>query len=197
MPKVKIGQAIAERRQEKNLATSGGFTEETVSFFRHEHQIDVVTEFNRLKHVGQIPANQITDRLTLLKELNACHQNSRRANLIFLVARREREVFRIEYSRIMRDLNRKAMSLLGEWMAQNDITKKQITKDMVEQEIASDPELQKTYRALVNKEQDLISIKEDCELLAHEWSQRQWTLRAQAQILSSEKEVSLKGGSET
>jgi hypothetical protein len=196
MPKIKIGEAIAQRREEKNFTTSGGFTEEVVSFFTSEHRIDVMSEFNKLKSIGAIPVNQITDRMTLLRELNACHQNARRANLIFLVARKERELFRIEVSRAMRDLTRKATLLVEKWLKSNDVGRKQITKELVEQEIASDPELQKAYRALMEKEQNLVNIKEDCELLAREWSQRQWTLRAQASILTSEREVILKGESQ-
>lgn len=171
------------------------FSEETRSFFRREQDIDIIGEFNALKNIGEMPAEQVMDRVALMHELNSAAVRARRANLIFLKARRERELFRIEFDATMKSLSNRAIQFIEIWLKENEVTKKQITKDMVEQEIASNPELVVEYRVLIEKQEELRSIQDDCQLLANEWSERKRTLQTQARLLSAEKEVVFgKGG---
>jgi hypothetical protein len=74
-------------------------------------------------------------------------------------------------------------------MKDREIKKKQITKEMLDQEINSDPELSKEYLIWVEKQEELRMIRDDCEVLAREWSSRKNTLQTQARLISNEKEL--------
>jgi hypothetical protein len=151
--------------------------------------IDIIEEFRKLKDIGEIPADQIMDRMVLTREINSSAGRARRAHLIFLKARRERELFRIDYSKTMESLSNRAIQKVEQWLKDNEVTKKQITKDMVEQKIASDPELSKEYTELVEREEEVKGIQDDCQLLATEWAERKRTLQTQARLITAEKEA--------
>ena len=190
MPKISVGDKARENLQEQVSVSSGyRFKEAELNFFRKEFEIDIVEEYKKLKHIGELPADKILDRMALTREINSAAGNVRRANLIFLKAKRERELFRIEFSRTVRKLHRQAMQNVDAWMKDREIKKKQITKEMLDQEINSDPELSKEYLIWVEKQEELRMIRDDCEVLAREWSSRKNTLQTQARLISNEKEL--------
>jgi len=190
MPKISVGDKARENLQEQVSVSSGyRFKEAELNFFRKEFEIDIVEEYKKLKHIGELPADKILDRMALTREINSAAGNARRANLIFLKAKRERELFRIEFSRTVRKLHRQAMQNVDAWMKDREIKKKQITKEMLDQEINSDPELSKEYLIWVEKQEELRMIRDDCEVLAREWSSRKNTLQTQARLISNEKEL--------
>ena len=190
MPKISVGDKARENLQEQVAVSSGyRFKEAELNFFRKEFEIDIVEEYKKLKHIGELPADKILDRMALTREINSAAGNARRANLIFLKAKRERELFRIEFSRTVRKLHRQAMQNVDAWMKDREIKKKQITKEMLDQEINSDPELSKEYLVWVEKQEELRMIRDDCEVLAREWSSRKNTLQTQARLISNEKEL--------
>lgn len=172
------------------------FNEEVLTFFRKELDIDILAEYRRLKHIGKIPADKLTDRMELIRLLNTAAEEVKSVNLVYLKARSARELFRIEFDRAMRDLNRRATEKVASWVETSG-AKKQITIDMVKQEIASDPELSQEYTILVSKQEELRNIRDDCALLLKEWSDRKWTLRAQADLVKAEREVKLPSGEES
>jgi len=167
------------------------FSDGVLKFFRKELDIDIIAEYTALKDVAKIPADKLLDRMELMRAINSCSKNARAANKVFLKARAAREFYRIDFDRSLRDLTRRATENVDRWMADNDVKKKQITKDMVQQELSSDPKLSKEYTLLIEKREEMRSIKSDCEVLATEWSNRQWTLRAQAKLVAAEREVNL------
>jgi len=188
IPKSRRKEIVEEARASK---LAGGFDEDTLAYFRKELDIDIVEEYRELKGVARVPADKLMDRMELARAVNACGLSARRANLIYLKARAERELFRIEFDRKMRELARKATERVERWMEENEVKKKQITKDMVQQEIASDPELRREYEYLVRRQEELKAIRDDCQVLAKEWADRKWTLRAQVQLVVSEREVKM------
>jgi len=175
---------------EATAPDSPSFNDEVLTFFRKELDIDIIAEYRRLKRVGKIPADKLTDRMELIGFLNTAAEEVRATNLIYLKARTVREHFRIDFDRTMRDLNRRATEKVSAWLETSG-TKKQITIDMVKQEIASDPELSQEYTALVSRQEELRTIRDDCALLLKEWADRKWTLRAQADLVKAEREVKL------
>lgn len=173
------------------MSSSSRMGEEQFRFFRKEQDIDIIEEFRALKSIGEIPADKILDRMELAREINASASRARRANLIYLKARRERELFRIDHASTMKDLTSKAIQNIERWLKDNEVTKKQITKDMIEQEIASDSVLSEAYRNLIEMEEEIKSIQDDCKLLADEWAERKRTLQTQARLITAEREVVL------
>jgi hypothetical protein len=174
-------------------SSSTRMKEEQYHFFRREQDIDIVEEFQALKHIGEIPADKIMDRMELTREINASAKRARRANLIYLKARRERELFRIDYAKTMKSLTARAIQKIEKWMKDNEVTKKQITKDMIEQEISSDEELSVEYTSLIECEEEIKGIQDDCKLIADEWVERKRTLQTQARLITAEREVVMKG----
>jgi len=113
------------RREEPE---QGQARQEPVEFFRREFDIDIITTYKRLKEIATLPADKLRDRMELSRAINSSAQNAFDANKIFLKARVERELFKIEFARNMRVLNREAMTEIEAWLKANDIKKKQITK---------------------------------------------------------------------
>jgi len=193
MGKVSMKRHVKNRQIDRKAAAvsaSMTFTEATVKFFKTELDVDIVSEYKRLKSIGRLPSDQLMDRIALSREINASAENAKQANKIFLKAKAEREFFRIQFDRKMRDLNRRATEQVEVWKKRNKISK-QTTQDMVKQELASDVELAKEYRTLIEKQEQLRAIKADCQLLAEEWAERKWTLRTQANLITAEREVKL------
>jgi len=112
-----------------------------------------------------------------------------RDRLLYRKALRVRLGFRRQKSREMRVLNREAMTEVAAWMKANDIKKKQITKDMVEQELASNQSLRERYKDLLLKQEELREIRDNCKSLAEQWSDRKGLLQTQAGLLKQEREV--------
>jgi len=190
MGKISPGERKAEKEEAKEIMSGPSrFNDDVIRFFRKEMDIDIIEEFKLLKAVGELPADQLMDRMALAKEINSAAGRSRRAHLIFLKARRERELFRISHSRKMESLTSRAIKKVEEWLKDNEVTKKQITKDMIDQKICSDDELSKEYTELIDQEEELKAIQDDCQTLAMEWSERKRTLQTQARLITAEKEA--------
>ena len=161
------------------------------SYFRKKFDIDIIRSYEKLKSIGAMSADQINDRVALMKAINKSGKNAFLANLLFLKARREREIFRIEFDKTMRDLNRKAIAMIGVWMENSTNIRKQITVDMVKQEISGSAELREQYKTILIKQEELREIRDAMESLAKQWADRKSSLQSQARLLDSKKEVIL------
>jgi len=184
MGKVRVGQ----RRKPTTTAPEG--TSGPVQFFRRAFAIDVVKEYERLKEIATMPANDYRDRMRLSAAINGAALNAYRANMIFLKAKRERELFKIPFAKRMRELKREATKNCDAWLKANKLaSKKQITVDMVNEELASNEALAPRYKALLEEQEDLREIRDNCKSLAEQWADRKSLLQTQARLLSEEKEV--------
>ena len=158
-------------------------------FFRSELDIDVEATYRRLKSVATLSQEEAKDRHAVSMAINSAARNAIDARKLYLVARREREIFKIEMRRSMRRISREATERINRWMKLHDIRKKQITNAMVEEEIAANDDLREEYKILVQREQDLRNIRDIMQMLADEWSARKSTLQTQARLLAAQKEV--------
>jgi len=183
MAKVKLGKG------KRSVFGETPRREEVLEFFRKELDIDVVMVYNRLKAIAKLPSDKLMDRLALSREINAAGQNAQAAHRIWLKAKKERELFRIEFNRRKRELTREATKAIGNWMELEEISRKQITIAMVEEEMASNPDLRLKYETLMREQEELREIRDNCKSLADRWSKREGTLQTQARLLGQEREV--------
>jgi len=167
----------------------GQAQEEPAEFFRREFDIDIISTYKRLRGIATLSVDKLRDRMELSRMINSSAQNAHDANKIFLKARAEREMFRIEFSKEMRTLNRESVTEIEAWMKANGVKNKKITKDMVEQELASNQSLRERYKDLLLKQEDLREIRDNCKSLAEQWSDRKGLLQTQAGLLKQEREV--------
>lgn len=182
-----MGKIQASRRRETEHA----------QFFRKEFDIDIVAEYKRLCGIAELPANEYRDRMSLSREINSAARHAYKANMIYLKAKRERELFKIEFAFEMRDLTRTATTNIADWLKKEKVSsKKQITKDMIEQELASNKDLAPRYRKLLERLEDLREIRDNCKSLAEQWSDRKGLLQTQAKLLTAERVVSFGGSKE-
>lgn len=165
--------------------------EKVRDYFRAEFDIDIVRTYERLKSIGKISADKINDRVELMRAINTAGKSAFAANILFLKARREKEMFQIEYNSKLRELTRLAIARISAWLESSTNVRKQITNDMVEQEICSAPSTKKEYRQLLAKREELREICDAMESLAKQWSDRKSALQSQARLLESKKEVIL------
>lgn len=187
MGKVRLGKRA---KATEVPASSSANTSGPVQFFRREFSIDVVKEYTRLKEIATMPANDYRDRMKLSAAINGAALNAYRANMIFLKAKRERELFKIQFAARMRELNREATKNCEAWLKANKLTsKKQITKDMIESELASNEALAPRYKGILEELEDLREIRDNCKSLAEQWADRKSLLQTQARLLSEEKEM--------
>jgi len=163
--------------------------EEPVEFFCREFDIDIISTYKRLRGIATLPVDKLRDRMELSRMINSSAQNAHDANKIFLKARTEREMFKIEFAKEMRTLNRESVTEIEAWLKANGIKNKAITKDMVEQELASNQSLRERYKGLLMKQEELREIRDNCKSLAEQWSDRKGLLQTQAGLLKQEREV--------
>ena len=160
-------------------------------FFRSELDVDVEATYKRLKSVATLSREELKDKHAVSMAINSAARNAVDARKLFLVARRERELFKIEKARSMRRLTREATTRITRWMELNGVKKKVITVAMVEEEISANDDSREEYRILVQRELDLKDIRDIMEVLANEWRERKSTLQTQARLLAAQKEVVL------
>lgn len=165
------------------------YSEEPFSFFRREFDIDIVSTYKRLRNIAALPSNSLRDRMELCKAINFSAQNAYDANKVFLKARTNRELFRVEFAREMRKLNREAVVAIEDWLRTNGIKNKAITKDMVEQELSSNSNLRDRYETLLQRQEEFREIRDNCKSLAEQWSERKGLLQTQAGLLKQEREI--------
>ena len=163
------------------------------AFFRKEFAIDIQKEYKLLKEVGRVPANKLTDRVALLEAINASGENATKAQMIFGKARKERELFRITKDAKMRHLKMLATARVKSWLESSGI-KKQITIDMVIEEICSHGDTRKDYEEIITEELELKEIKDNCEALQKAWFSRMIQLTSQGKMQSAKREVNLNTG---
>lgn len=168
--------------------------ESTVRFFRREFDIDVMSVYERLKSIAKIPASKFKDRFVLMEELNSASHNAYLANMIYLKINKQREIFRIEFNREMRDLSRLATARVNHWLEVTVNIRKQITQSMVLEEIVSHDESRHRYEKLIQRQEELREIRDNLKCLADQWSDRKMLLQTQAKLLLSQKEIVLGHG---
>ena len=158
-------------------------------FFRQELEFNVEEVYRRLKDVATLTQEELKDKHRVSAAINVAARNAIDARKLFLVARRERELFRIEKHRSMRRMTREATERITRWMEMHGVKKKQITNDMVKEQIAADKDLREEYEILVRRELDLKDIRDTMQALADEWKERKSTLQTQAGLLKAQREV--------
>jgi hypothetical protein len=162
-------------------------------FFRREFDVDVVAEYERLKDIARLDEKDLTDRHKLGRAINEAARNAHRANVVYQKARRERELFRVEWHRRKRELTRTAMARIEAWMDATGSKRKQITVAMVEEEICAAGDTRKEYESLLREQEELREIRNNLESLRDRWRDRQSALQSQARLLTSERELVLGG----
>jgi hypothetical protein len=167
---------------------------QAVESFRRELNVDVAGEYERLKEMAKIPAEKLTDSYFISVQINNASKNAHIAFLMFLKARREAELFEIEYMREMRELTRLSMARITSWMEGAKLARKQITQAMIQEEIAAGMDTRERYSVLSERRQELHDIRDAMQNFSQMWADRRSSLQTQAQLAKSKKEVLLGGG---
>lgn len=162
-----------------------------VQFFRRELNVDVAGEYERLKDVARIPVEKLTDPYFISSHINNASKNAHVAFLMFLKARREADMFELEYLREMREFTRLAMARITTWMEGAKLVRKQITSSMIQEEIVAAPDTGVRYRELMEKRQELHDIRDAMQQFANLWGDRRSSLQTQAQLARTKREVVL------
>ena len=178
MPKVPIREFLQEE----------GFASKAIPFFKKEFDVDLIAEFEDLKQIAALPVENFRDRGALFLALNEAALNAWRANRIYLKAKREFDLFKIEALGAMRPLRRAAIIRINEWAAENS-SKKQITEAMILEEIAADPVDGVVYRELQIRDEDLSEIRDNLKSLSEMWKNRIDTLRSQASLIKDQTNI--------
>lgn len=189
MAKVKGRKVTEENQEQKKLGDPESTRRSVRAYFRKELDVDVIKVFEKLKNIAEVPADEINDRMTLARHINSASKNAWRANLLALKATTERELFRLEMDAALRKLTIEATEVLKKEMERKEITKKQITVAMVDQELAT----REDYQVLKKKEQEIREMRDACQSLAQQWSDRKGLLQTQARLITNEREVRLGG----
>ena len=160
-------------------------------FFRKEFEIDIRAEYDRLKDIARVPVKSLKDKEVLIAHLNSVAKNAVTARIIASHAKSLRELHRIKWYKEMRRLTRLATRQVDDWLKVKDVKKKQITKDMIMEEIASDDNMCGEYEALVREREELRRMRDVLDEFAKQWSKRFETLRSQLSALKAQREVIL------
>lgn len=164
------------------------------NFFRKEFDIDIVEEFEELKNLGQISADKLKSKNTLIKAINKAANCEFRAKRIFLKARKEFNLFMINHNKELRALERKATVRLKAWMDNTGIgARKQITKEDVVKMICSKEDSREVYEKLVLDLEEMKEIRDNCESLAKRWKSRSILLQGQSKLVQATINVKLGG----
>ena len=83
----------------------------------------------------------------------------------------------------MRKLKRDAMQRISVWMKESGISSKQMTKDMVIEEVCGDLVSREKYEKLIGDMNSLEEIKLNLESLAKQWNDRKSLLQSQARLI--------------
>lgn len=167
--------------------------ERTLNYFRKTFDIDVVVEFERLKDVAAVPANQLRNKGALVEAINFAAKNAIAANMIWQKAKKLREAFRVEYNQGMRSISRLALVRVENFLNEIGSKRKQITKEMISEEICAMADTREPYEELHVRQQELREIVSNTEALAKRWAERESTLQTQARLLTSQRDVKLVG----
>jgi hypothetical protein len=170
--------------------------DDAVRFFRKIWvDVDVASEYKRLKRIGSVPANQLRDRDRLLKELNDAQDNAARAETLYLKARELYDRFLVGHNKRLHKLEKRAVARLKEWLTEIKAgSRKQITQDMVVKEICSKRDTREPYEELLEREIEVRRVRDACKSLSKKWDDRRWTLGAQAKLLGGITEPDLESG---
>ncbi len=166
-------------------------SEKIRAYFRKELSVDIVEVYEKLKEISTIPTNKLRDRDTLMKHLNEASLNSHKANMIYLKARAMREQHKATYAKEMRELSRQSTIQIQEWMEIEDVKKKQITVNMVFEEICSNDILRKRYDKIQSEQEELRTIRDACKSLSMEWDSRKGLLQTQTKLVTQQREIVL------
>lgn len=167
---------------------------EALVFFRREFDIDIRAAYDRLKSVGKLSKQDLRDRFRLSEAINESAENSLLATRIYMKAKKERELFRIEFHRAKRNLTKVATERIERWLKDMGSRKKQITTAMLDEEICANDDTRQEYDLLVQKQEELREMVANLKTLADEWGSRKSTLQTQAGLLKMQKELVLGGG---
>ena len=167
---------------------------EEANFFRREFDIDLEEEYRKLKEIATLNEDELKDKEVLMKKLNRVAYAAHQANKIYLKARRERELFRMEFDAEMRNVTRMAIARIQAWFERTENIRKQITKEMISQEIAANEDTREKYKDMIEKQEDLREIRDNLHNLAQQWNDRKSLLQTHARLLNYEKTVVLGKG---
>lgn len=160
--------------------------DQTVQYFRRQLNVDVAGEYERLKEVSRVPVEKITSAYFLSTHINSVSKNAHSAFLMYLKARRESELYEIEYKREMRELTRLAMARITAWMKHAELVRKQITESMIVEEIAAGADTRERYEELITKRIELRDIADAMKSFSQLWADRRSSLQTQATLARKE-----------
>ena len=164
-------------------------TEKVRAYFRKELEVDIVEVYEKLKEISTLPVNKLRDRDVLLVAINEAALNSHRTNMIYLRAKAMREQHKATYATENRELSRQATIQIQEWMEMEEVKKKQITVNMVFEEICSSPALRKKYDRIQAEQEELRAIRDACKSLTFQWDSRKGLLQTQARLITQQREI--------
>jgi len=159
-------------------------------FFRRELDIDIVESYEKLKKFSKLGPEGLRDRFKLSEAIDEAANNAHLANSIYLKAKKEREMFKVEYAKRMHEISRIALARVQIWLEETK-SRKQPTKDMIEEEIAAHEDTRKEREDLVVRLEEIREIRDNLKSLAEQWSDRKGLLQTQARLLTAQKEVVL------
>lgn len=164
---------------------SNNRSEETVrSFFRKVFDIDMMKAYSDLKDVGRVPVDRLRDKQSLAECINSAPVQAMNAIILYLKAKKMREQYEVECLKTMRHLKRVAMMKLELHMKEFGYSRKQITKDMIEEEIAACPETSSEFLDMKERLFDLRGVEGLLEALARRWAGREISLQTQAKLIT-------------
>lgn len=155
-----------------------------VSFFVNEFDFDVMETYERLKNIARVPVDKMRDKHVLSRYINTAARDAVDANVIARHAAEQRNLQKIDEMVLMKRLKNIAMKRIRDQLEADGITKKQITKDMIEEEIASGSDTGKLYRNMVEKREELRKIRDILNEFAKQWNQRVSSLQSQLKALN-------------
>jgi hypothetical protein len=180
---------MTRRKKLVGVDESNGFNAQCKFFKTEFDNIDVVGTYKRLKDIGELPLEDLRDRDKLSMAINRTGRHAFDAGRIYEKTRMERELFRIEKSRKMRELTRLAIARINTWMDATETKRKQVTQKMIEEEIAAGDDTRGSYEALIREEESLKEMRNNLESFKRQWDARLSALQTQAGLLKSRKEM--------
>lgn len=155
----------------------------STKYFRRFYDVNITEIHQELKDFSTININDIKNRDVLIDKINQVAINTYKAGIICSKIRKERELFRIKFNIKMNELTKAAISRIQNWFESTENMRKQITKDMVMNEICSHKIDGDEYKKLIIEQEELKEIRDNLELMRDIWKNRQSALQTQAGLI--------------
>lgn len=160
-----------------------GLPPRTRAFFSQElEERDLVLEYKELKELGKLPANCLFDQTALSDAMNEAASNVHRARMLHIKARRLADVALRDVKKTVAEVRKKAIKRASDWVHEYG-ARKQLSDQMVEDEIFRDETLVKTYNEALDRQHEVESLVDASKSLADAWKLRAELLQTQAYMI--------------